>query len=509
MIQIPTFLITLFWVSISITLIVLIYLLTKCVLIPLWVMHSYKKQGVFCQFFLSSKGVLSRDKEYEASHKDIFGFEKELAKKNNNVPAIVTNFGSRIDITLLDPKLIKEFYNTPHYSRGFTTTVVNILMGTGLFVAEGDLWKSHRKVISSMFHFEFLKQCVPLIVDTTREFLDKVTKKDLKGVDIGNEINTITGEIVGRIFFSENLSQYDYKGQTLTLYLAGLLTRMTRLFGNSTVMFLYKAGLNLEWASAYRDFIREIKEFRQYCLKIVQDRKASGKKNNKDLLGLLLATQDASNPTEGFSDEDIISEFITFFIAGMDSTGGLITIILYLLSKNPQYIEDLEKEIKAHYNKTDPPTLDEINKMEIMHGIVREALRMYNPAPRILQRKATVDHDLLDLKIKKGMYLRPGPIYNSSNSKYFDEPEKFKPERWLNKKENEVDPFAYIPFSAGARNCIGQHLATIEAKVIVVEFLKMFKFELVPKDYDLVMTMTSIYKPKSKIIMNLEKKKLI
>jgi len=100
------------------------------------------------------------------------------------------------------------------------------------------------------------------------------------------------------------------------------------------------------------------------------------------------------------------------------------------------------------------------------------------------------------------MFVKPVPIYNHMNYKYFEEPEKFKPERWLGKKG--LDPFVFIPFSAGSRNCIGQHLAIIEAKVIVIEFFRMFRSKLVPENYDLVMTFISLYKPKNPVILDLE-----
>ena len=74
------------------------------------------------------------------------------------------------------------------------------------------------------------------------------------------------------------------------------------------------------------------------------------------------------------------------------------------------------------------------------------------------------------------------------------------------KKEQDLDSYVYIPFSAGARNCIGQHLALMEAKIIVSEFIKMFKFEMSSKNYELVMGFNFLYGPKNKIEMDLQLK---
>jgi len=494
-----------FWVGTVLMTIFAIYLYIKCVIIPKKKMKQYEREGFPSMFFLFL-GSFRREKKYEKLTKDVMGFYRELAQTKPNTPALISNFGSRIDAALFDPKLIKEFYtNQQNYARGFTTKGMEDLTGKGLFVAEGELWKKHRKVVSSVFHYEFLRENVPLIASTTRELLTKLAQKGLNNVDINKELNGITGEIVGRTFFSERLSEYTLKGQPLTLYLAGLLERFPRVFRNPKMLFLIMTGQSLQKSAHYRAMLEEIKEFRKICRKIVEDRKASGKTNFKDMVGELLRTQDPNQPGESFSDEEIIDEFVTFFLAGMETTGQLSTMMLYLLHKHPQCLETVEKEVKVHYNGTGPITIDQVNSMETLHGVAKEALRLYSPAPQIPARVATVDHQLGDLKIKKGMFVRPVVLFNNSNSKYFDEPEKFMPERWLDKNENKSDPFTFIPFSAGARNCIGQHFAVMEAKIIVAEFLNMFKFKI-PDMYDLTMTFVTVYKPKEKILLDLELK---
>jgi len=465
-------------------------------------MRPYIKLGL-PSYFYPFLGAIKRLHIYEHQHKDAFYYYKELAAKNPNAIAEVINFGNYVGINLLDSKITKEFYAKQScYNKIFFSKAISTLVGTGLVFSEGNLWKSHRKAISSIFHFEFLKKNVPLIVNTTREFFNNLMITSLQNVNIMDEIQKITGEIVGRIFFGENLNHYTLKGKPLTLYLQELVTRNGLVHQMPIVFFFRYAGFNLEWIPVFKQLMNDIKELRRLCYKIVQDRKLS-KANQHDLLGLLLQTQNNPLPEDNFSDEDIIDEFITFFIAGMDTTGHLITMALYLISKNPQYTKKLEEEIKLVYSRTNPATIDNLNQMELMHAILKETLRLYTPAPTIFPRVAQVDHELMGLKIKKGMLVRPTPIYNYSNAKYFDQPLKFKPERWFDKKEHELDPFVYIPFSAGARNCIGQHLAILEAKIIISEFLKTFRYKIVPENYRLVMTFNFLYEPKIPLLMNL------
>jgi len=100
--------------------------------------------------------------------------------------------------------------------------------------------------------------------------------------------------------------------------------------------------------------------------------------------------------------------------------------------------------------------------------------------------------------------VRINPLYNYSHPKFFDEPEKFKPERWFN-KDRLTDPFAFIPFSAGAHNCIGQHLAIIESKIIMAEFLLRFNYKI-PDEYQLRMGMNFLYEPTDPLVANLSLK---
>jgi len=378
--------------------------IVRCIIIPKMILKTYNKQDVQTQFFFFFLGAVTRERAYKKTHKDILGYYKQLAKDTPDLSALIYNFGSRIDVSLLDPKLIKEFYRKESlYQKGFTTKAIKTLTGTGLFVAEGDLWKSHRKIISSMFHYDFLERNVPVIISTARELFHKISRGPLQQVNIADEIQRITGEVVGKIFFSEKLNDYQFKEQSLTMYLTEMLTRLPTIFRDPKIWFLVMTGLDLNLASSYRKFSKDMKEFRHFCLKIIQKHKVT---HSKDLIGNLLETQSkkAQNPHESFSDEDIISEFLTFFIAGMDTTGQLVTmILLLLLHLNPQYIQDIEKEITDIYEKENLPSLETINKMTGIHGIIKETLRLYDFAPKIPAREALVDHKLGNLNQERNV----------------------------------------------------------------------------------------------------------
>jgi len=178
---------------------------------------------------------------------------------------------------------------------------------------------------------------------------------------------------------------------------------------------------------------------------------------------------------------------------------------LYALQKHPDYLSKVLKEVHEIYNKEDPISYDSLNKMNWLSAVLKETLRVYNPtAIGPLFRTASVDHKIGDIHVKKGSMIGTAAVFSSFDSAHFEDPATFSPQRWL---DNPVinDAYAYTPFWAGPRNCIGQHLATIQAKIIVCEFLKKFEFETV-KDYQLKMDNLKAYGPPDDLPMMLRLK---
>mmetsp|Transcript_17440 Transcript_17440/g.15328 ORF Transcript_17440/g.15328 Transcript_17440/m.15328 type:complete len:132 (+) Transcript_17440:734-1129(+) len=126
--------------------------------------------------------------------------------------------------------------------------------------------------------------------------------------------------------------------------------------------------------------------------------------------------------------------------------------------------------------------------MDYMTAFLKETLRMATPSIEILDRVALRDHTLGEYKVKKGTIVNLALVCNHFDEKYFEDPEIFKPARWIDSetrtmKSVKADPFVFIPFSTGAHNCIGQHMAMNEAKIILSLFIKKFRYVHTNKEY--------------------------
>ena len=161
-------------------------------------------------------------------------------------------------------------------------------------------------------------------------------------------------------------------------------------------------------------------------------------------------TQSSSDPNVRYSDDDIIDEFVTYFVGGMDTTGHLIGMTLYNLHHHPQYKTELKQERDLIYNNLAAST-DILHKMDVLHSHLKETMRICNPSPMIHIREALEDHEILDLKIKKGDYLGCDFFSLFFDERHFSNPEEYNPARWRDVSVKQ-DPYAFTPFSGGPRN---------------------------------------------------------
>jgi len=460
-------------------------------ILPKQKMAFYTKQGIPA-FFSPILGVIRKYRDDQAKDGDYLKEPKSSSKVDPDQKALVTNWGSQVLVSFRDPKYAKDILQHPmRYKKSKVFDIFKHILGTGLSFLEGDEWKTRRKIISSCFHYEFLKNNTPLIQETVKEALEKIPPEEYGECSIMDRLQQITGEVVGRIFFGRFLNRYTLDGMPLTLALADLMGDIGSIVKSAPYMLLGTKALLLP-IPKYREIKRRAQAIRDQCYKIIEGRKKETGKY-QDLLDALLAERQSGEPNEGLSDEDITDEFITFFLAGMDTTGHLVTMVLYYLEKNPEFLEKINQERENIYDTEKNLKIDALQSMDHLTSAVKETLRIATPVPWILMRDTLEDHSVGDMKIKKGTLIKCEFYPSFYSSKYFEDPEEFKPERWMD-TQNKIDPFAFIPFSAGSRNCIGQHLAVLEAKIIISEFLEKFDFKL-PEDYKMKTGLRFLYEP--------------
>ena len=470
----------------------------------------YKKQGATTVFhrelipyIKSCKNLAERD--------DFYYLYKEIRRKEPNTKFTAENFGSSVQLVLYDTDMIKDFlrkYEVYHKDKDITGFLEYMAQGTLAF-SEDNTWKMKRKAISSAFNFEFLKHSIPMIVETVQEKFEEMVKTDsLVGQNLVDKLANITGEVTGKFVFGKRFGKHEVKGVPVAVAMEQLLikasdegvTLSTALFGTK----LFKQNI----LPRHRQLHQDIADMKGVCRQIIKETKEGRVKGNC-LIDLLFELRENGNSETSFSDDYIIGEFIALFAAGTDTTSHLVGSAIYFLSKYPEIHQKVKAEADKELSDLDNLTIEDLNRMNYTTAVLKETFRLGGPVGCNFTRIAMKDDDLCGLKVKKGTKVT---YYNDTfyrSEKCYSNANEFIPERWLDdEKYNDdlfkKDPYVYLPFSSGPRNCIGQHLAMIEARILIGLFVKTFDFKF-PEEYKLVLKQTFTFQPREPLMVTMTK----
>ena len=208
-----------------------------------------------------------------------------------------------------------------------------------------------------------------------------------------------------------------------------------------------------------------------------------------------------------WNQEEIVGGFMGLFIAGANTTSNVVSVTLFYLFKHPEVFAKVKEEVDKEFVDPSNIEIDSLNKMNYLTATLKETMRLGGPIGNLFCRVVVKDDEICGVKVKKGTRVNFCHDVLCKSDKYFSNPEKFAPERWLNDSEYRKDniknePFAFLPFSGGPKVCIGQNLAMIEAKIIVSLFIQTFDFRF-PEDYKLIRKQTSSYVARDPLLVDL------
>ena len=515
------------WLQVLFTVIALFLIRVCWRYVRLWLyLQGLKKKGAVVHF--NPPIGLTRKFEIDNAEKDDdFAWFKETVQKNPGLRLLATHCAHKPILFLVDPNLVKVFLSD--ITKSAKTSLLEpmyILMRHGLLFSHGNQWKRHRKTLSTIFRYEFLMSQIPTIVNTTRHILSReIEAQKGKHINILELYQMITGELVFRIFFGEDLEGVTIDGLPLTTYLAHLCDLgADNSRAPENILFGVK-GVKLGLFKRNRDYLRQTQKFLNFCTEMIQNKKTKLEEAGKtpgdgptlgegsDLLTLMLQEQKQSKGTaDEFTDEEILHEFITFFFAGMDTTGHMVTMATYFFAKQS---EEEQKTVLKEADELSQAgtniTKELLNKSEAIHAVLKETLRMATPACFLFPREMVGGSQSIgDIPLLEGTLTNISIITNNYNPRLYPDPYKFNMNRWIQgspdfAEEAHKNPYYFTPFSAGPRNCIGQHLAIIEGKIILSIFLSTYNFTL-PAGYEMHYKWATAYEPRETLYLDIEKK---
>jgi cytochrome P450 len=358
--------------------------------------------------------------------------------------------------------------NYDKQTRGFSK--LKLALGEGLLTSEGALWRKQRRAVQPAFHKERLEGFAAVMTDATATMLDGWGRRT-EPLDVADEMTGLTLDIIARTMFSAELGP-DSKSlaSMVTLSARHINSRITSLTG----MFDFWEKLP---TPANRRFWAARREGDALIHRVIERRRSGKTEPTSDLLSMLMESRDQETG-EGMSDQQLRDEVVTIFSAGHETTAQALTWTFYLLSTHPEAERRLRDEVRAALGDT-PPTLADLPRLGYAGRVIKESMRLFPPAWAISRRAETDDH-LGAHRIPARTFVLLVPYLTHRHPAFWENPEGFDPDRFLPERSKGQHRFAYVPFGAGARMCIGSNFALMEAQLVLASVVQRYRLDLLP-----------------------------
>jgi cytochrome P450 len=338
--------------------------------------------------------------------------------------------------------------------------VIESLLGPGLLSSSGPEWHKTRVQTRGQFHQDPSARTFPTVVEITDRCLDKWSKRLGQSIDIAPEVSKILLEIASMSLFGGDVQQYTDKAIPEIRFANWYMVK------SKFINCKLPTPKNRHFRSA-RDFIDNL------VLKMINPPHLATAPE-EPLLKCLWNEEHHSQEEKTRN----LNEGKNFLIAGHETTGASLTWTLYLLSKHPKILSEVQEEIDTVL-KGKPPSLEQLDELKLTTMVIQESLRLYPPVWVIDRR--VVEEDIVGgyrIPAKSTVILVPYLLHR--HPRYWTNPEEFDPQRFNKNNEQKHHKFAYIPFGVGPRVCISKHFAMLMMKTILPMILQRFELNIDP-----------------------------
>ncbi|MGH8295403.1 MAG: cytochrome P450 [Steroidobacteraceae bacterium] len=344
--------------------------------------------------------------------------------------------------------------NHRNYTKGLGLDRVRILLGKGIMTSEGELWTRQRYMMQPLFHRRVITQFAEAIGTANSQLLTRWEALERQGepVNVTDEMSSLTLEIVLRAIFGRDLERMS-----------------AELGGNPFEVITREQERNLQFAFKFRSLTKLVAR--------LIERRRQEKQEHVDYIAMLMSARDKESG-QPMSERQLIDEILTLVVAGHETTASALNWTWYLLSRHPGIEARLHAELDAAPD--DPaPSLAQMEQLAYAQQVINEALRLYPPGWLLSRR--TVQPDVLSgYEVPAGTNVLLPLYLLHRHPRYWRDPEAFMPERFAPDHDAERPRFAYMPFAAGPRHCIGETFALYEMLMHLYRVARRFRLVHVP-----------------------------
>ena len=371
---------------------------------------------------------------------------------------------------IVQPEYIRHVLvqNVDNYPKGFSHDKLRLALGNGVLTSESPLWDRQRRLMQPTYTPRAVAQFADIMVDSTNQMMERWDREHRGGdmLTINLEMMRLAMSVISRSMFSIDISEnFSEAGEALMAILEFAANRSMSMI--DPPMFMpTPMNRRFKWALSTID---------SFLYGIIEQRRRQPP--GDDLLSLLMNARDEETG-EAMSDKQLRDEVLITFFAGHETTAQLLTWTWYLLSKYPDVAERLHTELEQVLNGR-TPAVEDLPKLVYTRMIIDETLRLYSPVALMARDPLQAD-EIAGYSIPAGSLVTIAPFITHRHPEFWDNPEAFMPERFEPAEVKKRPRYAYFPFGAGERICLGQHFALLEATLILADVAQRFHFDLAP-----------------------------
>ncbi|XP_077588233.1 cytochrome P450, family 3, subfamily A, polypeptide 65 [Stigmatopora nigra] len=413
-----------------------------------------------------------------------------------------------VDTAMIKTILVKECYSVFTNRRDFG---INGPLKDAVSLVEDEDWKRIRSVLSPSFTSGRLKEMYSIMLHHSNNLLKCLQRKvDADEViHLKDVFGPYSMDVVASTAFSVDIDSINrpadpfvanIKKMTMFNFMSPLIVLVV-LFPFLRPL-IEKMEISLFPADVLTFFFNFLKN-------IKSDRDKNNYKSRVDFMQLMVDAQMSKSSKEdinnqkGLTDHEILSQAMIFIFAGYETSSSSMCFFGYNLATHPSIQETLQKEIDETFPNKVRPNYDDLMQMEYLDMVMNESARLY-PIVNRLERVGKASVEVCGLTIPKNSVVMI-PIYTlHRDPSLWPEPESFKPERFSKENKDNIDPYAFLPFGAGPRNCIGMRFAVLMMKLALVEILQHYSFVTCKEtEIPLVLSADGFTSPKNPIKIKL------
>jgi cytochrome P450 len=400
-----------------------------------------------------------------AVSRDPLAFMLDLGRNYGDISH--TKVGPTSLYMINDPLLIEEVLLGRHREciKDWGAQQLVPLVGRGLLTSEGDFWKRQRKLASPPLSPKRIAGYADTMVACAERECAAFRQDEVR--DIHTDTMRLTLEIVGKTLLGFDTGR---EAERISSIVHAAMDHFDKQFWTWH-------GILPPWivTKERRAFHAGVRELDRIMYALIARSRSRGDAGDDLLARLANARDDAGAP---MSDRQLRDEAVTMLLAGHETTALALSYAVVLLSQNPAVAERARAEVDRVLGGR-PATAADLPQLKLVDAVVRETMRLYPPAFSI-GREVVTPFELGGYVMPKGAQLNFSPYVVHRDARFFPEPERFAPERWLTPREPALPKFAYFPFGGGPRVCIGNHFAMMEATLVLATMLQQLELTLVP-----------------------------